>query len=173
MDDRGRLAQSVMRSQGSRRRPVAASRGLLRRSWRRFALPASHLRLPRFTGLVACATFMLAAGFYGIVKGEHIPTITAALKSAADAGANAMGMRIAAVSLSGQRQVSREEIFAAAGVTESSSLLFLDVADARAKLEASTWIGEATGRKLYPDRRHITVAERGAFALWTRSEWRR
>jgi hypothetical protein len=37
----------------------------------------------------------------------------AALKSAADAGANAMGMRIAAVSLSGQRQVSREEIFAA------------------------------------------------------------
>ena len=32
------------------------------------------------------------------------------------------------VSLSGQRQVSREEIFAAAGVTENSSLLFLDVA---------------------------------------------
>ena len=40
-------------------------------------------------------------------------------------------MRIATVSLSGQRQVSREEIFAAAGVTDHSSLLFLDVAEAR------------------------------------------
>jgi cell division protein FtsQ len=145
---------------------VAASRGLLSRSWRRFALPASHLHVPRFTGLVACSAFMLAAAVYGVVKGEHIPAITAALKSAADAGANAMGMRIAAVSLSGQRQVSREEIFAAAGVTESSSLLFLDVADARARLEAIPWIAEATVRKLYPDRLQITVTEREAFALW-------
>ena len=145
---------------------MAASRGLLSRSWRRFALPASHLRVPRFTGVVAGATFMLAAAVYGVVKGEHIPTIVAAFKNAADAGANAMGMRIAAVSLSGQRQVSREEIFAAAGVTENSSLLFLDVADARAKLEAIPWIAEATVRKLYPDRLQITVTEREAFALW-------
>jgi cell division protein FtsQ len=145
---------------------VAASRGLLRRSWRRFALPASHLRVPRFAGVIACSTFLLAAATYGVVKGEHLPAIMAAFKNAADAGANAMGMRIAAVSLSGQRQVSREEIFAAAGVTESSSLLFLDVADARARLEAIPWIAEATVRKLYPDRLQITVTEREAFALW-------
>jgi cell division protein FtsQ len=75
-------------------------------------------------------------------------------------------MRIATVSLSGQRQVSREAIFAAAGVTDHSSLLFLDVADARAKLEANPWIAEATVRKLYPDRLQITVTEREAFALW-------
>ena len=75
-------------------------------------------------------------------------------------------MRIATVSLSGQRQVSREEIFAAAGVTDHSSLLFLDVADARARLEAIPWIAEATVRKLYPDRLQITVTEREAFALW-------
>ena len=106
------------------------------------------------------------AAVYGVVKGEHIPTIAAAIKDTADAGANAAGMRIAAVSLSGQRQVSREEIFAAAGVTENSSLLFLDVADARAKLEAIPWIAEATVRKLYPDRLQITVTEREAFALW-------
>jgi len=70
------------------------------------------------------------------------------------------------VSLSGQRQVSREEIFAAAGVTDHSSLLFLDVADARARLEAIPWIAEATVRKLYPDRLQITITEREAFALW-------
>ncbi len=165
MDDRGRLAQSVTR-QKPRSRPAAASRGLVSRLLRRITLPLAHARMPRFTGAVAGLMFVGAAAVYGVVKGEHIPTITAAVKDTADAAANAMGMRIAAVSLSGQRQVSREEIFAAAGVTDRSSLLFLDVADARARLEAIPWIAEATVRKLYPDRLQITVTEREPFALW-------
>jgi cell division protein FtsQ len=166
MDGRGRLAQSVTRSEGPRRRRAAAGRGLLSRWWRRFALPASHLHVPRFTGIVAGLTFLTAAASYGVVKGGHVGAIETAIKGTADAAANAMGLRIAAVSLSGQRQVSREEIFAAAGVTENSSLLFLDVADARARLEAIPWIAEATVRKLYPDRLQITITEREAFALW-------
>jgi len=100
------------------------------------------------------------------VKGDHIPAINAAIKDAADAAANAAGTRITEVSLSGQRQVSREDIFAAAGVTESASLLFLDVAQARARLEALPWVAEATVRKLYPDHLQITITEREAFALW-------
>ncbi len=165
MDGRGRLAQSVTRLK-PRSRPAAASRGLVSRSVRRITLPLAHMRVPRFTGAVAALVFLSGAGVYGIVKGEHVPAIFNAIKDTADAGANAMGMRIATVSLSGQRQVSREEIFAAAGVTDHSSLLFLDVADARAKLEANPWIAEATVRKLYPDRLQITVTEREPFALW-------
>jgi len=165
MDGRGRLAQSVTRLK-PRSRPAAASRGLVSRSVRRITLPLAHMRVPRFTGAVAALVFLSGAAVYGIVKGEHVPAIFSAIKDAADAGANAMGMRIATVSLSGQRQVSREEIFAAAGVTDHSSLLFLDVADARAKLEAIPWIAEATVRKLYPDRLQITVTEREPFALW-------
>ncbi len=165
MDGRGRLAQSVTRLK-PRSRPAAASRGLVSRSVRRITLPLAHMRVPRFTGAVAALVFLSGAAVYGIVKGEHVPAIFSAIKDTADAGANAMGMRIATVSLSGQRQVSREEIFAAAGVTDHSSLLFLDVADARAKLEAIPWIAEATVRKLYPDRLQITVTEREPFALW-------
>jgi len=165
MDGRGRLAQSVTRLK-PRSRPAAASRGLVSRFVRRITLPLAHMRVPRFTGAVAALVFLSGAAVYGIVKGEHGPAIFSAIKDTADAGANAMGMRIATVSLSGQRQVSREEIFAAAGVTDHSSLLFLDVADARAKLEAIPWIAEATVRKLYPDRLQITVTEREPFALW-------
>jgi cell division protein FtsQ len=165
MDDRGRLAQSVTR-QAPRRRPAAASRGLVSRLWRRFALPLSRMRMPRHAGAFACLAFLLGAGLYGIVRGEHVTTISNFIKDTADSAANSAGMRIAEVSLSGQRQVSREEIFAAAGVTANSSLLFLDVADAREKLEAIPWIAEATVRKLYPDRLQITVTEREAFALW-------
>jgi cell division protein FtsQ len=165
MDGRGRLAQSVTRFP-PRREPAAASRGLVRRSVRRVTLPLGHVHIPRFTGVVALFTFLAAAGAYGAVKGGHVGDITTFLKHTADGVANAMGMRIATVSLSGQRQVSREEIFTAVGVTDHSSLLFLDVADARAKLEAIPWIAEATVRKLYPDRLQVTVTEREAFALW-------
>lgn len=165
MDGRGRLAQSVTRP-APRSRPAAASRGLVNRSVRRIMLPLAHVQVPRRAGLVATFVFLAATGAYGAIKGGHVADIETFLKDTADAGANSMGMRIATVSLSGQRQVSREQIFAAAGVTDHSSLLFLDVADARAKLEAIPWIAEATVRKLYPDRLQITVTEREAFALW-------
>jgi cell division protein FtsQ len=168
MDGRGRLAQSVTRSETPRRRPAAASRGIVSRSFRRFTLPLNNVRVPRHTGAIALSVFMFGAIGYGAVKGGHVPLIEYAIKDAADSAANAMGLRIATVSLSGQRQVRREDIFSAAGVTDHSSLLFLDVADARTKLEAIPWVAEATVRKLYPDRLQITITEREAFALWQR-----
>ncbi len=141
---------------------------MVSRVLRRVTLPLARVsvRVPRYAGVIACLAFLFGVSAYGVIKGDHIPAIQAAIKDGGDAAANAAGMRIATVSLSGQRQVSREEIFAAAGVTDRSSLMFLDVADARARLEAIPWIAEATVRKLYPDRLQITITEREAFALW-------
>ena len=163
----GRLARSITRF-APRRKPATASRGLASRTMRRLTLPLAHARVPRHSGLAAFLVFLLGVTAYGVIKGDHLATIQTAIKDTADTAANAAGMRIATVSLSGQRQVGREEIFAAAGVTDHSSLLFLDVADARARLEAIPWIAEATVRKLYPDRLQITITEREAFALWQR-----
>jgi cell division protein FtsQ len=146
----------------------AASRSLISRTLRRVTLALRDARPPRHAGLAALLAFAMSVTAYGVIRGEHIETIRTAIKDAADGAANAAGMRIATVSLSGQRQVSREEIFRAAGVTNHSSLLLLDVAQVRAKLEAIPWIAEATVRKLYPDRLQITITEREAFALWQR-----
>ena len=77
-----------------------------------------------------------------------------------------VGFRIAAVSLTGQKEVSREEILTTAGVTGHASLLFLDADAARARLMANPWIADAAVLKLYPDRLQITITERLAFALW-------
>jgi cell division protein FtsQ len=148
------------------RRPVPASRGLISRIVRRITLPLAHARVPRFAGVAAFLVFAAGVTAYGVIKGDHVEAIRVAIKDTADGVANAAGMRIATVSLSGQRQVGREEIFRAAGVTDHSSLLFLDVAQARAKLEAMPWIAEAQVRKLYPDRLQITITEREPFALW-------
>jgi cell division protein FtsQ len=141
---------------------------MISRIVRRITLPLAHARVPRFAGVAAFLAFALGVTAYGVIRGDHIEAIRTAIKDTADGAANVAGMRIATVSLSGQRQVSREEIFAAAGVTDHSSLLFLDVAQARARLEAIPWIAEATVRKLYPDRLQITITEREAFALWQR-----
>jgi len=126
----------------------------------------ADLRLPRWAGAAASALLILASIAYGVAKGGHGPMIVGFLTDARDAAAKAAGFHIAAVSLSGEKQVSRAEIFAAAGVTDRASLLFLDVDGARARLKAIPWIADATVRKLYPDRLQITVTERDAFALW-------
>jgi len=126
----------------------------------------ADLSLPRFTGAAGAALLILASIAYGVAKGGHGPMIVGFLKDTRDAAANAAGFRIAAVSLSGEKQVTRQEIFAAAGVTDRSSLLFLDVDDARARLKAIPWIADATVKKLFPDHLQIIVTERDAFALW-------
>jgi cell division protein FtsQ len=117
-------------------------------------------------GFAASGAFLLATLVYGLVIGDRAPEIIGALKDARDAAANAAGFRVAAIALSGEHHVSREEILASAGVTGSTSLLFLDVEEARDRLKRNPWIADATLLKLYPDRLQIGIKERAAFALW-------
>lgn len=136
---------------------------------RRLLRPILGLNLPRGLGLAATCLLILASAAYGITKGEHWPTIITALKDARDQAANAAGFRIETVQLSGRKGITGEEVLAAAGITERSSLLFLDVEAARAGLKANPWIAEATVRKLYPGRLQITIEEREPYALWQKN----
>jgi cell division protein FtsQ len=121
---------------------------------------------PRGAGLAATVLVLGASLAYGVVKGDHVSDLVTGLQDARDAAANAVGFRIAAVALSGQHHVSRDDIFAAAGVTGTASLLFLDVDAARDRLKTNPWIADATLLKLYPDQLQIGIKEREAFALW-------
>lgn len=125
-----------------------------------------EFRSPRGLGPAVAAALILAGAGYGAVKGGHLPVVAAQLQDLRDAAANAAGFRIAAIALSGQAQVGREQILRLAGVSGNASLLFLDVAAARARLESHPWIAHATVLKFYPDRLQIGVTERAAFALW-------
>jgi cell division protein FtsQ len=136
------------------------------RRLRRWSIWLFNLRVPSGAGVAASTVFLLATLAYGVVVGDHIPSIVASFKDARDAAANAAGFRIAAIAMTGERHVSREEILSAAGVTGTASLLFFDVEDARDRLKANPWIADATVLKLYPDRLQIDIKERAAFALW-------
>jgi cell division protein FtsQ len=125
--------------------------------------------LPNQTGNVAAALIIAASAAYGAVRGDHVGEIVDFLKDMRDMAANAAGFNIASVALTGNKHLNREEILATAGVTGRASLLFFDVADARARLLTNPWIATATVQKLLPDRLVIAITERQAFALWQRA----
>jgi cell division protein FtsQ len=184
MDDRGCLAQPLNRA--PRAAPVLGTAKVLprRRKIRRrlsvrsgqvhgrLAMIAEHLApilelsIPRGAGFAVAMAIIGSSVLFGVVRGGHLPSIVAQFEETRDAAANALGFRIAEIALSGQEHVSRDAILAAAGITASNSLLFLDADGARAQLKSNPWIAEATVSKLYPDRLQIIVREREAFALW-------
>jgi cell division protein FtsQ len=121
---------------------------------------------PPGLGIAASILLLAATLGYGAVAGEHLPALVDWAKDMRDAAANGAGFRIAAISLTGPKEVSREEVLTVAGVTGRASLLFLDADAARMRLLANPWIADAAVLKLYPDRLQITITERQAFALW-------
>jgi cell division protein FtsQ len=169
MDGRGRIAQprSPRPRWGAPRLAVGFAVPVwLRRLARRYLGPITEWNVPRGLGIVASALLVLGSIGYGAVKGDHVTALVEELKNARDVAANAAGFRVAEVAIAGRRLLTDQEVLAAAGVTDRTSLLFLDVAEARAKLTASPWISEATVRKLYPHRLEIEITERVPFALW-------
>jgi len=178
MDGGGRVAQPLKWS--PRPRGANAAAGLsrftsgfeipvrLKRLARRHLAPGQERRLPRGLGIAATTLLVVASLAYGTVKGDHVAEFVVELKDARDALANTAGFRIAQSSISGRHQLGESDVLALAGVTERTSLLFLDVDDARARLKASPWIAEATVRKLYPAHLQIDIEEREPFALWQR-----
>ena len=188
MDGGGRLDQPLMRS-GQKaaedagpsidepRAPRAENNSRRARTDRFAWWPADRRRIAR-RGLgilrlpppglgIAGSILLLAVTLgYGAIAGGHVAAVVDWVKDARDGAANAIGFRIAAISLTGPKEVSREEILTTAGVTGRASLLFLDADAARTRLLANPWIADAAVLKLYPDRLQITITERQAFALW-------
>jgi cell division protein FtsQ len=125
--------------------------------------------LPRAAGLLASAIFMLATLAYGVVRGDHVPTVATIWQDARDWAANFAGAHIGSVALRGHHRLTREEVLAIAGITGRTSLLFLDVEHAREQLKENPWIADATLLKLYPRELQISIKERAAFALWQKN----
>jgi cell division protein FtsQ len=126
-----------------------------------FARPA-----PRGVGIALTAGLLLGAALFGAVRGGEYEAFVAGEGSLRDYVARALGFDIAIVTISGQSDLGEAEILAEAGINPKSSLLFLDAAAARARLEAKPLVKSASVRKLYPDHLVIDLVERTPYALW-------
>ncbi|MBI3434045.1 MAG: FtsQ-type POTRA domain-containing protein [Proteobacteria bacterium] len=170
------VARAPARGGGARRSTARSSQPLFRdgapasieRFLRRRLGALYWTMVPRGAGALSAVMIIAASGAYGMVRGGHVGEVLGHLRDTRDVAANALGLRIAAIAISGNRQLSREEILATAGITGGTSLAFLDAGAARARLRANPWIADATIQKLYPDRLHLLVVERAPYALWQR-----
>lgn len=143
--------------------------GNLHRRLRGAATTLWRVRRYRIAGAITFFTVIIAGSAFTAVHWGQGPMLAGWFTEARDALANAGGFRISSVAIAGHKHLSRDEVLAIAGVNGRTSLLFLDAAEARARLKANPWIGDATVQKLLPDQLTITVRERVAFALWQKS----
>lgn len=122
--------------------------------------------VPRGVGLALAAALILGAVAFGVVRGGEYASFVAREGSLPDFIARVLGFDIAVVTISGQTELSESEILHDAGVSPKNSLLLLDAAEARARLERAPLVKQASVRKLYPDHLVIDLVERTPCALW-------
>jgi cell division protein FtsQ len=126
-------------------------------------------RLPRFLGTGLALGFFCAVTFVGLSEGGHLDPFYRQYGAPHHALARMVGLGLERISISGIAQLRESEVLAAAGITPKTSLLFLDVADVRGRLEHMPMIKSASVRKLYPDELVVTLTEREPHALWQRN----
>lgn len=123
------------------------------------SLAAGRINIPRHIGSVATVLFLGSTGLYGMSLGGHSQDF-------AQASTTAMGFAIEDVKVSGNRETSEIDILERLGLDGTTSLVALDVKDARAKLADLPWVQDVSVRKVYPGTIEIALKEREAFAIW-------
>jgi cell division protein FtsQ len=147
-----RILKFVVRSRVSRRRrSVSASFGP---------------RLPRGFGTGLVFAFFGAVTATGLTLGGHTETLRAEFGEPHHALARLVGLGVDRVTISGIAQLAESEILSAAGITPRTALPFIQVAEARTRLEAVPLIRSASVRKVYPNELLVNLVEREPHALW-------
>lgn len=162
MDGGGRLGRSVSTWLGSLAEAGAhwrASRAARRRQ-------VQGLHIPRGIGSSAAILFVLACAGTGFVLGGHYDAMRARQGSLPDMLARGFGFGIEHIGVSGNHELTQEEVVQLAGLQPTASLPFLDPKVLQSKLVGVPMIAEASVTKLYPDNLLIDIRERVPFAIW-------
>jgi cell division protein FtsQ len=119
-------------------------------------------------GLIAAAVITLAclATLYG---GRHVNAASRYLPDI-DALARLAGFGIDQVSLTGYQFALDRDVFNALDLANVKSIVSLDAAAVKDRLERLPWIASAELKRVYPNRLEVRVAERKPFAVWARGD---
>ena len=84
----------------------------------------------------------------------------------AGSAAVAAGLAVDEVFVAGRRHAPMAALRESLGVARGDPLLRIDLAQARARLEANPWVAAARVERRWPDTLHIRIVERRPMALW-------
>lgn len=161
MDGGGRLGRSVSGFFGRIAETVA-----LWRAGRAARRRVAGMHIPRGIGSTAALGFVLASIGTGFVVGGHYDVMLREQGTLSDIVARAAGFGVESIGVSGNHELSQEEVVELAGLPINPSLPFLDPKALQSRLVSVPLISEASVTKLYPDRLLIDIRERVPYALW-------
>lgn len=144
---------------GARRR---ASEGFFARWASSFRSAAGRLVL--WSGLLGL--FFLAVVVAGLFSGGHVSAAFRGAQEQADQMMVSAGFTVRSVTLAGRGETAQKEIVRMLGIKRGDLMLYVDVDEARARLEALPWVQSAEVRRVWPDRIEVHITERKPVALW-------
>lgn len=147
----------VVRSKRGRRDESVTSRWL-----------ASALGAARWTLVwgLAVGIFFLVTVFAGLFSGGHVSAALAGLQDASEGAMASAGFTVQAVALEGRNETAQREIVRMLGIKRGDLMLYVDVDEARARIEALPWVKSAEVRRVWPDRIVVCIIERTPVAVW-------
>jgi cell division protein FtsQ len=178
LDRGGRFVLTLSAKKSRSRKPRAdrlavASRSIVRADDGSFILPrparrlfrfvvslcTGKVELPRHIGKVSLAAYVFAVGGYGVVHGGYWPAFSETMTSTA-------GFAVDNVKLSGNVHISEIDVLQSLGLDGSTSLVTLDVDEARRRVAALPWVASVDIRKVYPKTILLNITERKPFGIW-------
>ena len=115
---------------------------------------------------VALSVFFVAVLFTGLVSGGHVSAAMAGVRSAGDHLMASAGLTVNAVTLEGRSATAQREVAQMLGIKRGDLMLYVDVDEARARVEALPWVKSAEVRRVWPDRIRVRIVERSPVAVW-------
>jgi cell division protein FtsQ len=123
------------------------------------SLCTGKVELPRHIGKVSLAAYVMAVGGYGVVHGGHWADFSETMTSTA-------GFAVDNIKLSGNVHISEIDVLQSLGLDGATSLVSLDVDDARRRVAALPWVASVEIRKVYPKTILLNIKERVPFGIW-------
>ncbi|NOT42088.1 MAG: cell division protein FtsQ/DivIB [Alphaproteobacteria bacterium] len=115
---------------------------------------------------LAIGMFFMVTVFAGLLSGGHVSAALAGLQGAGEGAMAGAGFTVQAVTLEGRSETAQREIGQMLGIKRGDLMFYVDVDEARARIEALPWVKSAEVRRVWPDRIVVRIVERTPVAVW-------
>lgn len=145
-----------------------APNGQVHQGRRAIEHPARRSFTSRYRRFVPVVLAMLAVFIFGVLTdGGQKARQTAPLHMYISLLLERVGLGLSEVSVTGQRMTSDSAIYARLNLAQQRSIWLLDTEAARRRVETLPWVAQASVKRVFPDRLHISIVERTPRAVWS------
>ncbi|MEQ1756259.1 MAG: cell division protein FtsQ/DivIB [Micropepsaceae bacterium] len=123
------------------------------------------MRWSAFWGALLLAFFFVVT-VAGLFSGGHVSAALASVKSSADSIMAEAGFSVGSVIVDGRAETNATDISRVLGIKRGDLMLYVNVDEARARLEAMPWVKTAEVRRIWPSRIYVKIEERRPIARW-------